>query len=100
MLEEDITIPFTVKYSNDSRVLAILLTRFDYTKQEIDLFKKDGTEISDILKSKLTDFLHKKNKDKFEFRTTYSNSTKTGTLHIVNAEGEDIFWKTLFHYKF
>lgn len=95
VLENDYNIPY-VNTKCDAQLVALLLTRFDYTNSEIDLLKKNGTEISRVFKEKLKDFLHKKNQDKFEFKTTVSSTKKTGTVHIVNTE--EINWRTLFYY--
>ena len=97
VLENDYNIPY-VNTKCDAQLVALLLTRFDYTNSEIDLLKKTSREISPVFKEKLKDFLHKKNKDKFDFQTTVSAAKKTGTVHIVNAEGESINWRTLFYY--
>ena len=87
--------PFTNSYC-DAQALAMLLTQFEYTKHEIDYLKQNGKEISDIFKAKLSDYLHKKNKDKFDFQTTVGPTG--GTVHIVNADGEAINWRTVFYY--
>jgi nicotinic acid phosphoribosyltransferase len=87
--------PFTNSYC-DAQALAMLLTQFEYTKHEIDYLKQNGKEISDIFKARLSEYLHKKNKDKFDFQTTVGPTG--GTVHIVNADGEDILWRTVFHY--
>lgn len=96
VLEDDYMVPYDVKRICDAQALALLLTQFEYTKHEIDYLKQNGKEISDIFKARLSGFLHKNNKDKFDFQTTVGPTG--GTLHIVNSDGEAINWRTIFYY--
>lgn len=66
-LKDEFMVPYDIKRASDSKLIAILLTQFEYTKPEIELLKKEGTEISKVFKQKVDEFLHKKTKDKFEF---------------------------------